>query len=93
MSGRREAGELDVELEIDQALQLDRQDLAVPAGLLGQPVVGKDVGPLLGLGEVRKPDGRNGGKPEQLGRLDPPVPGNDLAGVVDQHRVGEAEAA
>jgi len=36
-------------------LQLDRQQLAIPSGFLGQPVVCDDIGPLVGGGEVRKP--------------------------------------
>jgi hypothetical protein len=89
--GCREAGDLDIEVELDQPLQLNGEDLAIPAGLLGQPVVGEHVGPLLGLGEMREPNGRDGGEADQLGRLDPSVTGDDLAGIVDQHRVRKAE--
>jgi hypothetical protein len=39
--GSREARQLDLEVEIDQGLQLDREDLAVPAGFLGRTVVGR----------------------------------------------------
>ena len=46
--GGLEAGQLDLEVQVDQGLQLDRQDLPVPAGFLGQPIVGKDIGALLG---------------------------------------------
>ena len=34
-----EAGQLDIEVEIAEALQLDRQDLTAPARFLGQPIV------------------------------------------------------
>jgi hypothetical protein len=45
----REPGQFDVELEVDEALQLDCQELLVPAGLLGELVVSQDIGPLFGL--------------------------------------------
>jgi hypothetical protein len=37
--GRREAGDLDIEVEGDQTLQLNGEDFLIPAGLLRQPVV------------------------------------------------------
>ena len=48
--GQAEAGQLDVEVEVDQRLQLDREDLLVPAGIERELVVGEHVGPPLGLG-------------------------------------------
>ena len=41
-----EPGQFDLDVEIDQALQLNRQKLLVPPGLLGKLVVGQDVGSL-----------------------------------------------
>jgi hypothetical protein len=73
-------------------LQLDRQQLAIPSGFLGQPVVRDDIGPLVGGGEVRKPQRRNGLNAQELCGFDAPVPGNDLPSVVDKDRVGVAEA-
>ena len=90
--GGLEARQLDLEVEVDQGLQLDRQDLPVPASLLGQPVVGKDVGPLLCFREVGEPNGRHDGDAEKLCRGDPPVPGDDLALLIDQNRIAEAKA-
>ena len=91
--GHLEAGDRDVEVEIelDQVLQLDRQDLAIPAGLLGELVVGEDVGALLRLAHVLEPDDRNGLMPERLGRGDAAMSGDDDAVLVDQDRVVEAE--
>jgi hypothetical protein len=48
-----EAGELDVEVEVEQGLQLDGEDTTIPAGPLGQAIVSNDIGALLGLGEMR----------------------------------------
>jgi hypothetical protein len=89
--GRLEADQLDLEVEVDQGLQLDRQDLAVPAGSLRQAVVGQDVRPPLGLGEVGQPYGRHHQQAQQLGGSDAPVAGDDLPVVANQHRVAEAE--
>ena len=49
-------------------LQLDSQDLAIPAGLLGELVVGEDVGPLLRLREVRESQAGHGIESERLRR-------------------------
>ena len=42
--GEAEAGQVDFELEVDQPLQLDRQDRLVPAGVERELVVAEDVG-------------------------------------------------
>ena len=55
---RLEPGQFDVDVEFDQPLQFDRQELFVPAGPLGELVVGKDIGALLGLAQMRQPAGR-----------------------------------
>jgi hypothetical protein len=36
-----EPGQFDLDVELDQPLQFDRQKLLVPPGPLGEPVVGK----------------------------------------------------
>ena len=72
--GGLEARQLDLEVEVDQGLQLDRQDLPVPAGLLGQSVVGKDVGPLLGLREVGQPTVGTTERPSSLAAATRPWP-------------------
>ena len=41
-----EASDSDVEIKLDERLKFDRQDLLVPASLLGKPVVGNDIGAL-----------------------------------------------
>jgi hypothetical protein len=45
--GRGETGDLDVKIDRDQALQLDRQQLLVPPGIDGKLVVGQYIGPPL----------------------------------------------
>src|SRR5262249_44393007 len=90
--GGLEARQLDLEVEIDQRLQLDRQNLPVPAGLLGKPVIGKDVSPLFWLGQVGERHGRHDADAEELCRRDPSVSGDDLALIIDQDRIAEAKS-
>ena len=93
--GGLEAGDLqiEIELELGKRLELDRQDLAIPAGQLGQPVVGDHIGPALGLREMVEFDRRNLEHAKLLGRGDASVAGHDLAVATDQDRVGESELA
>jgi hypothetical protein len=86
-----EGGEVDAERR--EVRNLQRQHLAVPARLLGEPVVGEHVGPLLRLAEVPELDHRHPGEPELPRRHDPAVAGDDAVIAVDQHRVGEAVLA
>lgn len=72
-------------------LQLDLQDLGIPARLLGEPVVGEDVGALLRVVEVVEAHARHGHKPEFPGRRDAAVAGDDAAVLVDEHGVVEPE--
>ena len=87
-----EAGEFDLEVEIDQRLQLDGEQLLVPAGVERQLVVGEHIGPPLRLGEVGKPKRRHPFHADQLGGGYAPMTGDDFAVIGDQHRVDEAEA-
>jgi hypothetical protein len=50
------AGDRQVEfaIELRQVLKLDRQQVSIPAGILGQLVVGHDVGAFLGLRHGRQ---------------------------------------
>ena len=76
--GEAEPGQLDIELQVDEGLELDGQHLLVPTGIERELVVGEHVCPPLGLGEVRE---RIVGtfSTEQLGGLDPAMAGNDFA--------------
>ena len=86
-----EPGQLDLDVEVDQALQLDRQKLLVPAGLLGELVVGQDVGALIGLAQMRQPAGGHRVDAEELGGFHAAMAGDDLLVIVDQDRIAEAE--
>ena len=70
-------GEVELRRELEQRLELDGQDLFIPARLLSEPVVGDHVGALLGLAHVREADGRHLGHAEQLCCLDTAVAGDD----------------
>jgi hypothetical protein len=82
-----------VDAEVRQVGNLQCQHLAIPARLLGEPIVRQHVRPLLRLAEVRQLDHRHRGQPELARRHDSAVGGDDAVGGVDQHRVGEAELA
>ena len=56
---RLEAESTEIDAEVRQLACLQRQHLAVPAGPLGELVVGKDVGALLRLAEMAKLDHRH----------------------------------
>lgn len=51
--GEAEAGELDIEFQVDQPLQFDCEDVAIPARVKRELVVGEDIGAPLGLCEMR----------------------------------------
>ena len=82
---------VEIEIKAGEVLQLDLQDLGIPAGLLGELVVGKDVGAFLRVIEMLEPDARHGLVTEQLGSFDAAVAGDDAAVLVDQHGVVEPE--
>jgi hypothetical protein len=86
-----EAGKLDIEVEVDQSLKLDREQLLVPASVQRKLIVRDDVGPSLRFREVREPQHRHSLHTEQPCYRYPPMAGDDLIIVPDQHRVGKAE--
>src|SRR5215831_17700876 len=53
--GHFEAGQLDLEVHVDESLQLNRQDLSVPTRFRRQLVVGQDVSTLLFVAEMLDP--------------------------------------
>jgi hypothetical protein len=91
--GRREAGDLEVEVELQagELLELERETRLVPAGVLGQPVVGQDEGAPLRITQVLQPHRRNLGDPEKLRGLDSGVAGNYRVPRIDQDGDVEAE--
>ena len=86
-----EGGKIDAKL--GQLAGFQRQQLLVPAGALGELVVGEHQRPLLRRGEMGELDHRHLRQPELARRQQPAVPGDDAVLAVDQHRVGEAELA
>ena len=66
--GGFEACDRDIEIILDQEVgeggELNRQQLSVPAGALGNPVVGQEQRPLLGVTKPGDDDRRNGRHPE-----------------------------
>ena len=46
----RKTGELDIEIEFDQILEMASQQIKIPHRLLGQPIVSDDHGPLVTVG-------------------------------------------
>jgi hypothetical protein len=52
--GQGEAGQLQVEIHLEEPLQFDGQQLAVPAGIERELVVGDDIGPAFGRIEMRE---------------------------------------
>ena len=82
-------GDVDVEFELQEALELDGEQLPVPARVFGKLVVGDDVGADLGGREVREADRRHLLDAEPYRRFDAAVAGDDAAVTIDQHRVGK----
>lgn len=89
--GGGEAGDLHIEFEIDKGLQFRREQLAIPAGVQDELVVGEDVSPALRRIEVGEANRRDALQAYELGCLDPAMSGDDLVIIADQHRIGEAE--
>ena len=91
ISGGLETGDGDVdgEFELQEALELDGEQLPVPARVFGKLVVGDDVGADLGGREVREADRRHLLDAEPYRRFDAAVAGDDAAVTIDQHRVGK----
>src|SRR5262245_63987884 len=85
--GEREASNLDIEFEVDEGLQFDRQYLTVPAGIQGELVVGNDIGPALSCIEVGQAKRRDAPHPQKLGSFDAAVARDDLIFIADQYRI------
>ena len=88
-----EADRLKAEVQVQgrEILQALREELIVPAGVLGQAVVGDHVRPSLGRAQVFEADRRHLGPAEQATGFEAAVAGDELAVAVDQDRHVEAE--
>ena len=71
--GKAKAGQLYVEIEVDESLQLDREHLAIPAGAQGEFVVRKNISSSLGLAKMRERKRRHHINAEQRCGRHPPV--------------------
>lgn len=89
--GRFEAGQLDIEVDIDQSLDLFDQEFRVPAGVQGELIVGDHERAFLRFSEALELYDRHGRVAKALRRLKPPVTGNDLVIFVRQDRIGKSE--
>jgi hypothetical protein len=85
-----ETGEPEVESLLVKRFKFDTQHLVVPAGVLGQPVVGDDISPLLCLAQVENDDWHFS-EPKFSGGKQAPVAGYDSRVRIDQDGVVEAE--
>ena len=88
-----EAGQRQVEAKLAKVAELEPEQLAVPAGVQRQLVVGDDLGSLLRFAQAGKLDHRHLAHPELAGRQHPAVAGDDAVLAIDQDRVGPAELA
>lgn len=92
--GHLEADHPDVKADVlrrKQTLQLLGKQLIIPPGVQCQLVIGNDIGPLFRFGHVLDANAGDRVHSQGLGSLDPPMPGKDGVGLIDQHRIGEAE--
>ena len=89
--GERKAGEIEIEVEINQFAEIERQKLEVPPGIQRELVVGQQIGLALGLTEIRNAQRRHFRKPQKFGCRDPAMTSQNRSGLIDQDRVGEPE--
>lgn len=84
--GETEPCEFDVELEIDQALQFDREQFRVPVGIL-RNLVGQNIGPALCLPHMGQSECGHLEHAKTLRRMSSSVAGQGVVFIVDRNRV------
>jgi hypothetical protein len=89
--GEGEPRSLHLEIQIDEGLQLGREEFLIPACVQGQLVVGEHVSLAIGGAQMRQPYRRNVGHADELCCRHPAMAGQDGIVVVNEDRVGEAE--
>src|ERR1035441_3568513 len=79
-----EAGYRDVKASFnsEEMLQFDGENGFIPARLLGQSVVGDDVGPNLVRRQILYPDRGHLREPKQLGSRHPAMAGNNCVAMI-----------
>jgi hypothetical protein len=89
--GHFETGDSEVDNDLGQVLQFDREDLSVPTRPRRELIVREDIGALFIGAEMLDPEDRDLGHADERGGGDPAVSGNDHPGLVDQNRIEKAE--
>jgi hypothetical protein len=91
--GNLEPADLELELrrQFQDLGQFERECLAVPGGILRDPIERQSQRPQLGLGQVRQANRRHCGKTQVPGREHQPPAGDNPPLRVDQDRQHEAE--
>jgi hypothetical protein len=90
--GGGKAEQFEIEVEVDKTLHFDGQDIAIPAGVLGQLVVGKDIGPDLIARKMRELSDRHFKHAKLFGRLNTAVACDDGVVFGDEDGIAKAEA-
>ena len=85
-----EAREVEIELRLAQLLELDAQQVLVPAGVLRDPVVGDAESPRLRLAQMLEAEHRHRLQLQLSGGQQPAVSGDQYTGLV--HQAGHVEA-
>ena len=87
-SGRRH---IELDGDLDQMLQFDRENIGIPAGSRRQLIVSQDVRAFLVVAEMLDADSRNLSHADSLGCGDPSMASDNHAVLVNQDRIDEAE--
>ncbi len=90
--GHGKAGQLDLDMNVEKALELNSQKLLVPAGIQRELIVSEDVSSPLRRVQMGEAQGRNRLHFEKLRRLNTAVTGDDFALIGDEHGVIETES-
>lgn len=83
---------LELAVELGNRRQFKSEQIIVPAGQLGKPVVGDDVGAFFRFGHMLEAKHRHLCHSKKFRGLDAAMAGDDLAALVDEYGIGEAEA-
>lgn len=84
--GNGKTGQLHFEVKLDQSLQFDGQNIAVPSGLLGEPIISQDIGTLLNGRQMGHRQDRHFSEAKVLCGREAAMAGNDLILRIDKDR-------
>ena len=85
------ADHVQIEVFVAQRRQFRGKHRVVPPGIFGNPVVGEDKRPALGLRQMVQDDHRHLGQAEALCSQEPTVPGDDHVVLTNQDRIGKTK--